>query len=143
MNKPGDMGEEAAKVWFRHHGWDMVRTQPEIAILGRITPQSVGALRKFKGLHRLTCYGHMVVARILGRSGIPDFIGHKDGHYRAVEVKEATGDTCPCSRLDKEQRRFMDALPAGCAFVFVFLTDRRKGQMFEYKPKGSYKYREG
>lgn len=140
--KPGDLGEEAAKVWFRTHGWSMERTQPEAVIQGRLTWAAICTLKQIPLFRKLWNAKNLYVVA-LKKGGVSDFTGHKDGLYRAVEVKEATGDTCPCSRLDSEQRRFMDALPAGCAYVYVFWMDRRKGQMFEYKPKGSYKYREG
>lgn len=152
----GQLGERMAEAWFLNNGWHMVRTQPPVTILHMLTPAAVGALRRF--IPRLAAFGHMVIAR-LGRGGAADYTGYKDvgimrndGHgnewkdtentiplYRACEVKEAAGDSMPASRLDKAQRAFLAALPAGCAHVGIFWKETGKFTMHLFIPKGAYK----
>lgn len=132
--RSGEVGERAAEQWFLNHGWHMVRTQPAIQILG------VAPGRRF---------GTVFTVRMVGRGGVPDYTGYVVSPtvgiyvvtapiYRACEIKEASGDTMPCSRLDKEQRDFMDGLPAGCAWVGILWTETGKFSMHAYKSKGSY-----
>lgn len=144
----GQAGERAAEMWFANNGWRMVRTQPPMMILGMITPSLMVVLRRF--IPRLAYFGHMVIAR-MGKGGVPDYTGYEwrkvggqdvlddSAEYRAVEVKEAQGDSMPASRLDKAQREFMAALPAGCAYVGILWMDTGKFTMHEFKEKGSYK----
>ena len=137
----GKMGELAAERWFADNQWHMVRTQPPVTILGMITPPMVSVLKRF--IPRLAAFGHMVIAR-MGRGGVPDYMGHTvsaSGYplYRCCEVKEATGDTMPASRLASDQREFMKRLPVGCAFVGIFWLDTMKFSMYEFIEKGSYK----
>ena len=138
----GQVGERMAEQWFLNHGWKMFRTQPPVTILGMLTLPMVRILKPF--IPRLAAFGHMVIAR-MGKGGIPDFTGFafKEGlseaHYRAVEVKEASGDSMPASRLDKAQRSFMSYLPGGCAWVGIFWRDTGKFTMHEFLEKGSYK----
>lgn len=139
------MGELAAERYFLDHGWKMVRTQPAIQILG-MKPGKV--------------FGKIFTVRMIGRGGVPDYTGYRpircalqpDSHtididffprYLACEVKEATGDTMPASRLDREQREFMAALPEGSAFVGVFWTEHQRFTMHRFREKGSYKLSEG
>lgn len=135
--KPGEAGEYAATIWFRQHGWDMVRTQPPITILGMLTPVMVGVLKRF--IPRLASFGHMVIAR-MEAGGIADFTGRLGTEYRACEVKEASGKSMPASRLAPEQRAFLATLPTGCAWVGVLWSDG-KFQVFPFIEKGSYKRR--
>jgi hypothetical protein len=146
------MGELAAERWFADHGWHMVRTQPPVKILGMISPAMAYALKRF--IPRLATFGHMVVAR-LEKGGQPDYTGYCvvirradpandnmdswDGSYRACEVKECAGDSMPASRLDKEQRAFMIALPKGCAWTGIFWIDTQKFTMHEFLDKGAYR----
>src|SRR5512139_2417461 len=134
--KSGEIGERQAEQWFLNNGWNMVRTQPAMQILDAAPGKR---------------YGIIFTCRMVGRGGVPDYTGYEyvqavpglqtmEGEgalYRAVEVKEASGDTMPCSRLDKAQRAFMAALPAGCAWVGIYWTDTAKFTMHEYKRKGS------
>ncbi len=138
--KKGEVGEQTAEIWFRQHGWKMVRTQPPISILGMVTPAMVAVLKRFSP--RLAAFGHMVIARI-GKGGIADYTGYRfidddfRPYYVACEVKEAAGDTMPASRLDPDQRTFLASLPDGCAFVGI-LWGRGFG-MHIFKERGSYK----
>lgn len=137
----GQAGEMAAQNWFINNGWEMIRTQPPVTILGMITPPLVAVLRQF--IPRLAYFGHMVIAR-MGKGGAPDYTGFANFApgfpiYRAVEVKEAAGDSMPASRLDKAQRDFMAALPGQCAWVGILWVDTGKFTMHEFREKGSYK----
>ena len=138
LKQPGQAGELAAQQWFLNNGWTMFRTQPAVEILG------VAKGRRF---------GNIFTVRMVGRGGIPDFIGYSDAllvtisgnsapecmmRFRACEVKEASGSSMPCSRLDKEQRAFMDKLPEGCAWVGVLWVDHGKFTMHPYKKSGKY-----
>jgi len=140
----GQVGEIAAERWFLNNGWKMVRTQPPVTILCMVTPPMITLLKRFTFSPRLAAFGHMVIAR-MGKGGVPDYTGFafKEGlseaHYRACEVKEATGNSMPASRLDKEQRAFLSYLPGGCAWVGIFWTDTQKFEMFPFVEKGSYK----
>lgn len=128
--KRGEIGERAAEQWFLNNGWHMVRTQPAIQILG-VAPGKR--------------YGQVFTVRMVGRGGVPDYTGYKykacldNIVYYACEVKEAAGDSMPCSRLDKAQREFMDKLPYGSAWVGILWTDTGKFTMHPYQAKGSYK----
>lgn len=124
----GKIGEIAAERWFLNNGWRMVRTQPAIQILG-----------SKPGKH----YGRVFTVRMVDRGGVPDYTGFRDGfYYVACEVKEASGDSMPASRLDKEQRAFMASLPNMAAMVGIFWTDHQKFTMHPFIGKGSYKYGE-
>ena len=59
--------------------------------------------------------------------------------YVACEVKEASGNSMPASRLDKEQRAFMAKLPVGCSWVGIFWTETQKFTIHPFVEKGSYK----
>lgn len=154
----GQVGERMAEQWFTNNGWHMTRTQPPITILGMVTPPMVAILKKFSP--RLAAFGHMVIAR-LGKGGVPDYTGYEDvflkrwddtlrqwvkensgapiSVYRACEVKEASGDSMPASRLDKPQRDFMARLPEGSAWVGVFWQETQKFSMYPFVERGSYK----
>lgn len=154
----GQVGEIAAERYFANNGWKMIRSQPPVTILCMVTPPMIALLKRFSP--RLAAFGHMVIAR-MGKGGVPDYTGFEDVFlkrwddtlrqwvkdnsgasipvYRACEVKEASGDSMPASRLDKEQRDFMAALPAGSAWVGVFFNDTQKFEMFPFIEKGSYK----
>jgi len=138
--KSGQAGELAAEQWFRVNEWHMVRTQPETTILGMVTPAMVGSLKRF--IPCLSAFGHMVICR-MGKGGISDYTGFEGNlqipAYRAVEVKEATGDTMPCSRLDKDQRAFLSSLPTNCAWVGILWVETGKFTMHRYQERGSYK----
>jgi|GEM_PF-4319163 len=126
----GQFGEKIAEEWFKRNGWKMFRTQPAIRILG---------VRQGKR------YGTLFLCRMVGRGGIPDFLGYRLSdlgipEFVAVEVKEASvgADSMPCSRLDREQRAFMEALPSGSAFVGILWGDGTF-QIKNYRRQGSYK----
>jgi hypothetical protein len=147
MNKPiqkGQAGEIAAEAWFRAHDWHMTRTQPPVTILGILTGRMVSALKRY--IPRLSHYGHMAVVRV-GNGGVPDFTGYIETHcgipevtpvYMAVEVKECNQDTMPASRVSKEQRAFLAALPEGSAWVGILWGDG-KFRMYSFIERGSYK----
>jgi hypothetical protein len=142
-----------AEQWFLNNGWSMVRTQPAVTILGMVTPSLVAVLRRF--IPRLSYFGHMVIAR-LGKGGAPDYTGYQyfskhhfsmvapewrpASEYRACEVKEASGNSMPASRLDVSQRAFLSALPVGCAFVGIFWLDHSKFTVHKFIEKGAYRY---
>lgn len=142
----GQIGERMAEAWFLNNGWHMTRSQPAIQILGSKPGKR---------------FGRIFTVRMIGRGGVPDYTGFVDDYptrwndetkewevlhnefpmplYRACEVKEAVGDSMPCSRLDKEQRDFLAALPKGCAWTGVFWVDTQKFEMYPFVKKGSYK----
>lgn len=124
----GKAGEMAAERYFLNNGWKMIRTQPEIQILG------VAPGRRF---------GTVFTCRMIGRGGTPDYMGYdansQKHEYRACEVKECTGASMPASRLDREQRAFLSALPANTAWVGILWTDTQKFSIHPFIKKGSYK----
>ena len=62
--------------------------------------------------------------------------------FRACEVKEASGNSMPHSRLSDEQRTYMENLPAGCGFVGILWPDNF--EIFPYTSgRGSYNRGEG
>ena len=134
----GRCGELSAERWFLSNGWHMVRTQPPITILGMVSPPMVSALKRF--IPRLAAFGHMVIAR-MGKGGCADYTGYlmSTSRYIACEVKEASGDSMPASKLDKDQRASMAGLPIGCAWVGIFWVDVQKFEIFPFIEKGSYK----
>ena len=102
----------------------MFRTQPEVRYLPR---------------------GKVVT---VGTGGIADYTGYSPEEwgrpldvpvYTACEVKEARGDSMPCSRLSRKQRAWMSSLPPGCAYVAILWVDYGTMDVLEYKPSGSYK----
>ena len=125
MNKKsqGVSGEKMAEWFFNVNDWRMFRTQPET--------KTVYIKKKPTVIH-------------CGSGGIADYTGYKmvDDRplYVACEVKEAKGDSMPCSRLGKKQRDWLLLLPNGCAFVGVFWIDFCDFCMYHFKEKGSYKY---
>ena len=120
----GTAGETAALYHFRLINWTMIRSQPEARI--------IKALGKGK---------YIVVFK---NGGIADYIGYNDyGQYRACEVKEATGNSMPASRLDINQRFWMAAQRKGSAFVGIYWTDAGEFELFRFKEKGSYKKGKG
>lgn len=138
----GQVGEKMAEQYFHNHGWHMTRSQPPITILGMISPGMVSALKRF--IPRLGAYGHMVIGR-MGKGGVPDYLGFDPGsspgypEFRACEVKCASGDSMPASRVSKEQRAFLGALPSQCAYVGIFWQDTQKFTMHKFISTGSYK----
>ena len=116
----GSAGEYAASLWFKRHGWVMFRTQPATRVVWK---------------------GKVPVVINVGTGGIADYTGYYGVWpypYRACEGKEAHGDSMPASTLDVKQRAWMDALPAGCAWVCV-LWDTGVCEGYEYVRTGSYK----
>jgi hypothetical protein len=136
----GQVGERMAEMYFVNNGWIMTRTQPSITILGMISPAMAYALKRF--IPRLATFGHMVIGR-MGQGGVPDYTGYQmrrlTQFYLACEVKECAGDSMPASRVSKEQRAFLSALPMGSAHVGIFWTDSGKFSMHPFLEKGSYK----
>lgn len=104
----GEAGERAAELWFRVNGWHMTRTQPET--------------------RTVWAKGRPVVVNC-GSGGVADYTGYrlrpidKAPIYAACEVKEASADTMPCSRLTKEQRDWMESIPDMCRFVGILWPD--------------------
>ena len=124
----GSLGEQLAEVWFVRHKWCMFRHQPATKVV------------YIEGVPR-------VVHTKKGR-GTADYTGYRPGilnQYCAMECKEFSGKTMPCSNLDKEQREWMDKLPPGCAYVAITWTDQDGPwcEVHPYKPKGSYCRGEG
>lgn len=124
----GQVAEKAAELEFKRLGWHMYRSQPAVRIVG-----------VEKGRH----YGTILKVRMEGKGGIADFTGYRliDNIpvFTACEVKESSEYTMPASRLDKEQRAYMDALPDGSRFVGIFWPNG-KFMIYNYIPKGSYKH---
>jgi len=119
----GTTGEQAAEWYFKSNGLAMFRHQPRSKVI--------------KINNKLT----VVYER---SDGISDYTGYisRNSKFIACEVKEAKGNTMPCSRLDKHQRDWMNSLPEGSAYVGVCWVDHPVTfQMFPYKMRGSYKRR--
>lgn len=138
----GKLGETAAAIFFRIHGWTMFRTQPETTIIKTLSPNILKNLARtwpsFFG--RIAFWGYLVLAR-MRRGGIADFTGYdKDGKYVACEVKEAQGDSMPCSRLEKDQKKWLWALPGGSAWVGIYWLSHGRFTLHEFKLKGSYTF---
>ena len=146
----GKVGELAAERWFAENGWKMIRTQPPVTILGMVSQPMIGVLKRF--IPRLAAFGHIVIAR-MGKGGVPDYTGYQakiqrgsyvDDNgtaYRAVEVKEAKGDSMHASRLDKAQREFMSCLPHESAWVGIWWEDHQQFTMHLFSnERGSYKH---
>ena len=135
MRSNGRAGEEAARIWFACHGWYMTKTEPAVKNLGPV----FGKAGQFRAVYTA--------------SGTPDFLGYalvdRCGHgatipyFRAVEVKEAHGDSWPASKLTLAQRTFMATLPAGCAHVYILWDDGGAGEMYPFTARGSYKRGQG
>lgn len=127
----GKTGERIAEIWFREHGWKMFRHQPETKTV----------YLKGKGLTTIQCRS----------DGVADYTGYEIikflnsvlPMYRACEVKEAFGDTMPCSRLGKAQRDWMAAIDFRSAFVGVLWMDVMVFEIFRFHPKGSYQRGQG
>lgn len=127
----GKAGEAAAEIWFARHDWQMYKVPPDVRVCGQTGRPGV-FLAAFKA------------------GGRPDFMGLVPSYqpyegvnvFRAVEAKEAHGDSWPASKLSKAQREFMAGLPPGTAFVSL-LWDDGSTEMFPFIGKGSYKKGEG
>lgn len=75
--------------------------------------------------------------------GIADFTGYNSsGFYIACEVKEASGDSMPCSRIDKAQRDWLASLPVYTAYVRIYWKDKDKFTIHQFKCSGSYSFKE-
>ena len=130
MRSNGRAGEEAARIWFARHGWHMTKTEPAVKNLGPV----FGKPGQFRAVYTA--------------SGTPDYLGYvmaTDGvpRFRAVEAKEAHGDSWPASKLTPAQRAFMATLPAGCAHVYILWDDGGAGEMYPFTARGSYKRGQG
>lgn len=138
--RKGSIGETIAEREFAHRGWTMFRTQPATEVVKVLTPAILADIkRRLPQYFGHLSWGHIAVCRILG-GGIADYTGYDDdGNYLACEVKEAIGNTMPCSCLDKKQRAWMGNLPAGAAWVAIWWRDRGRMQIEPYKKEGSYK----
>jgi hypothetical protein len=116
----GKTGEQRAEWLFKKLGWRMFRHQQAFRYLG----------------------GGKVVAQ-KGTGGKADYTGYVlvSGKFVAAEVKEASGDAMPCSRLSIEQRKFMDSLPVGSAWIVITWMDTPglKTTHHRYQDKGSYR----
>jgi hypothetical protein len=126
-NSTGKAGEKLAEFHFNKIGWKMFRTQPVTRI----------AFIKNKR--------ETIQAR--DKSGIADYTGYRvvDGIpiYTACEVKEQTeGLKMPCSRLGKEQRKFMLSLPESSRFVGIYWAEKDIFKVYYFKEAGSYEFRE-
>ena len=121
----GTTGEREFERWSGLNGWVMFRHTPSTRVV----------------------YGSSGPKIVFVEKATPDYTGFLaiSYAYRAVEVKEASGDTMPCSRLTKRQRERMKALPEGLGFVAVCWMDgSRNGiEIFCFKEAGSYKRSEG
>lgn len=126
----GEAGEAAALAYFESIGWRMEKTPPPFKVMGRFAGYLYGFFRS---------------------KGAPDFQGYRphDGQllYRAVEVKEADGDTFPASGLKREQRARLEVIEAdapGHALVGIFWRDCGIFELFKYRHgRGSYVRGEG
>ena len=121
--KRGNAAEQAAELWFKTRGWRMFRTQPATRVV--------------------TINGKPSVIQC-GTGGIADYTGYAAGGspvpvYIACEVKAATGNRMPASRLSKEQRAWMESIPQQCRFVLIFWEDIRQCEFFQYISNGSYR----
>jgi len=147
MNKPrkkpsnGKAGEKAAEWWFRQNGWVMFRTQPETRTI-YITVIKFGKQVKMP-----------VQILVKDSGGIADFTGYKHQTggcmvacplYKACEVKEADDNKMPYSRIEPDQRDWLEKLPEECRYVGIFWRDHNEFKMYKYvcrsAGRGSYKY---
>jgi len=135
MNKQqsnGTLGEQLAELWFYRHKWIMFRTQPPTKVV--------------------TIKGKPTIINC-DNGGIADYTGYKmvtfgflreRPHYAAVEVKEAHGKSMPASRLNRQQRNWLAALPVGCASVAIIWVDGNPWcEMHLFVERGSYQQGEG
>lgn len=127
----GKAGESSAEYWFKINGWEMERHQSP---------------------NRLVNFGSKTIIVPLKSTGIPDYTGYENciinsvsiPIYRAVECKEAVGETMPCSRLGNmkntcSQNYWMSRHnPSISCFVYILWSDGTP-EMHKWKPKGSYK----
>jgi len=133
MNKKTSSGAIAEKLFemWASGNWVMERTQPETKVVYIGNKPTVIHL-KSKGQPDYTGYEMCQV----GVQKIPIF--------RAVEVKEAIGNSMPCCRLGsmkdtRSQNYWMSRHePSLCCFVFVLWSDNTY-ELFKWKEKGSYK----
>lgn len=130
MNSTGKTGEKLAELSYRQLGWTMQRHQPETKVIW------------FKGNPKtIQCRS----------DGVSDYTGYEEVQifndkfpiYRACEVKEASGDSMPCSRLDKAQRKWLANIDQRSSFVGVAWMENMAFELFRFKPNGSYKKGEG
>lgn len=125
--KKGNLGEKLAEIWFRVRGWQMDRHQPATRRIwrgGRIEIIEIddGGDADYMGYH------------MVNLNGIDYPV------YLVCEVKTVTTDTCACSNLDEQQRKWMELQPEASRFVGVYFDAHNQFQVFKYKPKGSYKF---
>jgi len=129
----GKFGETLFEIWARQHGWHMERHQPPMKIIA-VDYRPIMVPLKSQGVADYT--GYSIVT--YGKNGL------SVPFYRAVEVKEATGDTMPCSRLNKDQREWMSSIDQRCALVAVCWIDGNPTiELFNFKNKGSYRKGKG
>lgn len=117
----GSIGENLVRHWFNRHGWRMHRHQPPTRVV--------------------TVRGKPVIVPCES-DGVFDYSGYQmsTAQYRAVEVKEAHGDSMEASRLTKQQRNWGAQLPSGCAWVAVCWMDGSLGiEVFPFVTRGAYK----
>jgi hypothetical protein len=126
--KDGDIGERAAEYFFRRIGWRMTRIQP---------PTRYVKVR-----------GELMVIQS-GKGGVSDYVGYYMyigvPLHRACEVKATSGDTCPYSRLSERQKKYLESLPDGCAWVLVcWLSHDCECTVHPYptwEKRGSFRYK--
>ena len=128
----GKTGEFLFERWAKDHGWIMERHQPPTKVV-----------RRNGKVFTIQCKS----------TGIADYTGYERVYfgpqefpmYRAAEVKEAFGYSMDCSRLDKDQRDWMAAIPWVSAYVAIAWMDGGNPHMeiFRYQREGSYKRGEG
>jgi penicillin-binding protein-related factor A (putative recombinase) len=131
MKSTGKTGERIAEMWFKSNGWKMFRHQPETKTV----------YLKGRGLTTIQCRS----------DGVSDYTGYENVQlfngifpiYRACEVKEAHGNSMPCSRLKEEQRDWLNAIDQRSAFVGVVWMEDVTFELFRFKYTGSYKRGEG
>jgi hypothetical protein len=122
----GTTGERMFLYYANSIGLIATRTQPETRIVWNEDGKLITVIVKRK--------------KDEGEKAPPDFLCCSVArHFYAVEVKEASGDTMPASRVEPAQRRYLADLPNGCARVYVWWTDHNIGKIYPFIAKGSYK----
>lgn len=125
MNK-GNRGTKVAKQWFKEHSWEMIKVEPEFRI---ITNTFKGMIIKFTGEGK----------------GLPDFLGTPPSSsiMVACEVKAAPKDWVrfPCSWVKPYQRKYIEEA-SFTTFIGIMWEDE-SFEIYDYKPRGSYKKGEG
>ena len=120
----GEAGERVFEMICAVLGWQMDRVQPPTK-------------RVYRGRQLITVC-------LPGHDGVWDYTGYDDaGLWLACEVKTAHGDTMPCSRVERDQRRWASHKPLSRLFVAILWLDTGRMEVFPYADAGSYRRGKG